>query len=86
MEQHRVAQRRGINICEMDDDRFEEVYRTMQDAHIRAACFASAIANWARSINTPFFFFLKGREEPAAVHTENEKAGNEFHSDHELPE
>lgn len=44
----------GINICEMDDDRFEEVYRTMQDAHMRAACFASAIANWARSINTPF--------------------------------
>ena len=38
----------------MDDDRFEQVYRTMQEAHMRAACFASAIANWARSINTPF--------------------------------
>jgi sugar phosphate isomerase/epimerase len=44
----------GINICEMDDYHFEQVYRNMQDANMRAACFASAIANWARSINTPF--------------------------------
>lgn len=41
------------NICEMDDANFDKVYGKMQQAGIYAACFGSAIANWARSVHTP---------------------------------
>ena len=42
----------GKNICTLDDAAFAVVEKTMLEAGMRASCFASAIANWARPITT----------------------------------
>jgi sugar phosphate isomerase/epimerase len=44
----------GKNVCEVDDATFDGIYRRMMDAGMRASCFGSPIANWARPITTPF--------------------------------
>lgn len=44
----------GQNICEMNDRSFERVYAKIVDSGITPICFGSAIANWARSVTTPF--------------------------------
>lgn len=44
----------GLTVCEMDDAAFDAIYRRMMDAGMRASCFGSPIANWARPITIPF--------------------------------
>jgi sugar phosphate isomerase/epimerase len=44
----------GENLCEMSDAKFDQVRALMEENGMRAACFGSAIANWARPISTPF--------------------------------
>jgi sugar phosphate isomerase/epimerase len=42
------------NICAVDDDAFDEIYRTLQEEQMGVICFASSIANWARPITSDF--------------------------------
>jgi sugar phosphate isomerase/epimerase len=42
------------NICAVDDETFEQVYRTLQEQQMGVICFASSIANWARPITSDF--------------------------------
>jgi sugar phosphate isomerase/epimerase len=42
------------NICAVDEETFEEVYRTLQEEQMEVICFASSIANWARPITSDF--------------------------------
>ncbi|MDY0092785.1 MAG: sugar phosphate isomerase/epimerase family protein [Candidatus Vecturithrix sp.] len=44
----------GVNIGQMTDAQFEEVYRILQEEEITICGFGSAIANWARPITTDF--------------------------------
>ena len=44
----------GKNICEVDEVTFEHIAQQMAQAGMRASCFGSPIANWARPITTPF--------------------------------
>jgi sugar phosphate isomerase/epimerase len=43
-----------VNIGQMNDTHFEEVYRIIQEEQISICGFGSAIANWARPITTDF--------------------------------
>ena len=42
------------NVCAIDDEAFDQVYRTLQEEQMEVICFASSIANWARPINSDF--------------------------------
>ena len=44
----------GSNIHDLDDARFEEVARRLEEAGIEVACFGSTIANWSKSVDEPF--------------------------------
>jgi sugar phosphate isomerase/epimerase len=44
----------GVNLTAIDDDKFDEVFKKVSDAGLQVSCFASAIANWARPVTTPF--------------------------------
>jgi sugar phosphate isomerase/epimerase len=43
-----------VNIGQMNDSQFEDVYRIIQEEQISICGFGSAIANWARPITTDF--------------------------------
>ena len=43
-----------MNIGQMNDGQFEEVYRIVQEEEYQICGFGSAIANWARPITTDF--------------------------------
>ncbi len=40
----------GVNITQVSDEKFDEIYGKVSDAGMRVSCFGSAIANWARPI------------------------------------
>lgn len=40
----------GVNLTQLPEDRFDEVYGKVTGAGLKVSCFASAIANWARPI------------------------------------
>lgn len=40
----------GINLTQLPDEKFDEVYEKVTGAEMKVSCFASAIANWARPI------------------------------------
>ncbi len=40
----------GVNLTQLPDEKFEEVFAKVTDAGMKVSCFASAIANWARPI------------------------------------
>ena len=42
------------NVCAIDDEAFDQVYRTLQEEQMEVICFASSIANWARPISSDF--------------------------------
>jgi sugar phosphate isomerase/epimerase len=42
------------NVCAIEDQAFDEVYRTVREAQMEVICFASSIANWARPITADF--------------------------------
>jgi sugar phosphate isomerase/epimerase len=42
------------NVCAIDDEAFDQVYRTLQEEQMEVICFASSIANWARPITSDF--------------------------------
>jgi sugar phosphate isomerase/epimerase len=42
------------NICEIDDEAFDEVYGMLEEQGMAVVCLASAIANWSRPITAPF--------------------------------
>ena len=42
------------NVCAIDDQSFERIYRTVQEEQMEVICFASSIANWARPITSDF--------------------------------
>ena len=44
----------GVNLHDLPEDKFEEVYGKLADAGIEINCFGSAIANWAKSILRPY--------------------------------
>lgn len=44
----------GVNIGQMTDEQFEEVYRILQEEEIQICGFGGAIANWARPITADF--------------------------------
>ena len=56
-----------VNIGQMDDRQFEEVYRIVQEEEYQICGFGSAIANWARPITTDFA--LSGSLEPGSSTT-----------------
>jgi sugar phosphate isomerase/epimerase len=43
-----------VNIGQMNDSQFEEIYRIVQEEEYQICGFGSAIANWARPISTDF--------------------------------
>ncbi len=43
----------GVNIHDMDDDKFEAVYAALQESGVKINCFGSAIANWGKHIDKP---------------------------------
>jgi len=44
----------GINIHDLPDEKFEEVWQKLSDAGVKINCFGSAIANWSKKIDEPF--------------------------------
>lgn len=40
----------GVNLTQVSDEKFEEVYAKVTGAGMKVSCFGSAIANWARPI------------------------------------
>lgn len=44
----------GVNITAVDDATFEEIAGQLESADIEAVSFGSTIANWSRSLETPF--------------------------------
>lgn len=44
----------GVSVTQLKDADFDRVYGQLEDAGMRCAGFASAIANWARPITNPF--------------------------------
>ena len=44
----------GVNLTDLTDDVFDEVYRKVTDAGLSVSCFASQLANWARPISGDF--------------------------------
>ncbi len=42
------------NVCAVDDETFDQVYKTVQEEQMEVICFASSIANWARPITSDF--------------------------------
>ena len=42
------------NVCAVDDEAFDQVYRTLREEQMEVICFASSIANWARPITSDF--------------------------------
>ena len=44
----------GGNLTLMDDAKFDEVYRKVNDAQMNVSCFGGCIANWARPITGDF--------------------------------
>lgn len=44
----------GENLTMMSDEKFEEVYRKVNESGLKVSCFASAIANWATEISGDF--------------------------------
>ena len=40
----------GVNLVQVTDDKFDEVYAKVTEAGMQVSCFSSAIANWARPI------------------------------------
>lgn len=44
----------GVNVTQLSDQDFDQVYRQMQEAGMGCAGLAGAIANWARPITHPF--------------------------------
>lgn len=42
------------NVCAVDDETFDRVYKTVQGEQMEVICFASSIANWARPITSDF--------------------------------
>jgi len=38
----------GVNLTDVSDEKFEEVYRTVTEAGVRIDCFGSAVANWGK--------------------------------------
>lgn len=44
----------GVNLHDLTDEKFEEVYAKLADAGVTVNCFGSAIANWAKSIEKPY--------------------------------
>lgn len=40
----------GTNLTQLPDNKFDEVYRKVEEAGMKVSCFASAIANWSRPI------------------------------------
>ena len=49
----------GINIHDLDDDRFETAARQLEQAGIEVNCFGSTIANWSKSVEEPFELTLE---------------------------
>jgi len=44
----------GVNIHDITDEKFDEVYGKLQDAGVRINCFGSTIGNWGKQITEPF--------------------------------
>ncbi len=44
----------GVNLTDLPDGAFDQVYRAVTDAGLRVSCFASQLANWARPITGDF--------------------------------
>lgn len=44
----------GENLTMMSDEKFEEVYRKVNESGLKVSCFSSAIANWATEISGDF--------------------------------
>jgi len=44
----------GVNLTDLPDPKFEEVFRKVKEAGLQVSCFASQLANWARPITTSF--------------------------------
>jgi sugar phosphate isomerase/epimerase len=44
----------GVNIHDITDEKFDEVYGKLQDAGVKINCFGSAIGNWGKQITDPF--------------------------------
>jgi sugar phosphate isomerase/epimerase len=44
----------GVNLHDLPDDKFEEVYAKLAEAGVTVNCFGSAIANWSKSIEKPY--------------------------------
>lgn len=39
----------GVNMTDITDQKFDEVYGKLQDANVKVNCFGSAVANWGKS-------------------------------------
>ena len=61
----------GVNLHDLPEDKFDEVYGKLADAGIEVNCFGSGIANWAKSIGE-------------ARRRADEEARHQVHPHHEL--
>ncbi|HOD96507.1 MAG TPA: sugar phosphate isomerase/epimerase family protein [Candidatus Hydrogenedentes bacterium] len=43
----------GVNLTQISDAAFDDVYKAVTEADMKVSCFGSAIANWARPITCP---------------------------------
>lgn len=43
----------GVNLTQISDATFDDVYKAVTEADMKVSCFGSAIANWARPITCP---------------------------------
>ena len=44
----------SVNLTAIDDDIFDHVFRSVEEAGMKVCCFASQLANWGRPINNDF--------------------------------
>jgi sugar phosphate isomerase/epimerase len=43
----------GVNLTDITEEQFEQVYRKLHESGVKVACFGSAVANWGKSILEP---------------------------------
>jgi len=44
----------GVNLTDVSDEKFEDVYARVTEAGLNVSCFASQLCNWSRPITTDF--------------------------------